>query len=280
MISKILKFISKYKGQIVFFVILLSLVAVLINSVKNDRAPKFNLSLMNVLGGLSEPIANIKNGITGENDSSEIEKLKKENENLRQELITAQLNRNQLDDLNALKASLGYVEDKTSQPPISAKVIAKNDGIYLKSFTISAGSANGVKKDSIVINGQGLIGRVYNVAQNYSKAVSIIDQDSPVSFQILDSSSDTGMLSQDSSNIKIEKESYIKGYMFNINSLVKVGDTVVTSSLGLYPEGIPIGKIVQIVPDEKNLLKYVVVEPFVNLKKVNDVLIFNKKNLD
>ncbi|MBS6062764.1 rod shape-determining protein MreC [Criibacterium bergeronii] len=280
MISKILKFISKYKGQIVFFVILLSLVAVLINSVKNDRAPKFNLSLMNVLGGLSEPIANIKNGITGENDSSEIEKLKKENENLRQELITAQLNRNQLDDLNALKASLGYVEDKTSEPPISAKVIAKNDGIYLKSFTISAGSANGVKKDSIVINGQGLIGRVYNVAQNYSKAVSIIDQDSPVSFQILDSSSDTGMLSQDSSNIKIEKESYIKGYMFNINSLVKVGDTVVTSSLGLYPEGIPIGKIVQIVPDEKNLLKYVVVEPFVNLKKVNDVLIFNKKNLD
>ena len=263
-----------------FFVILLSLVAVLINSVKNDRAPKFNLSLMNVLGGLSEPIANIKNGITGENDSSEIEKLKKENENLRQELITAQLNRNQLDDLNALKASLGYVEDKTSEPPISAKVIAKNDGIYLKSFTISAGSANGVKKDSIVINGQGLIGRVYNVAQNYSKAVSIIDQDSPVSFQILDSSSDTGMLSQDSSNIKIEKESYIKGYMFNINSLVKVGDTVVTSSLGLYPEGIPIGKIVQIVPDEKNLLKYVVVEPFVNLKKVNDVLIFNKKNLD
>lgn len=280
MISKILKFISKYKGQIVFFVILLSLVAVLINSVKNDRAPKFNLSLMNVLGGLSEPIANIKNGITGENDSSEIEKLKKENENLRQELITAQLNRNQLDDLNALKASLGYVEDKTSEPPISAKVIAKNDGIYLKSFTISAGSANGVKKDSIVINGQGLIGRVYNVAQNYSKAVSIIDQDSPVSFQILDSSSDTGMLSQDSSNIKIEKESYIKGYMFNINSLVKVGDTVVTSSLGLYPDGIPIGKIVQIVPDEKNLLKYVVVEPFVNLKKVNDVLIFNKKNLD
>lgn len=280
MISKILKFISKYKGQIVFFVILLSLVAILINSVKNDRAPKFNLSLMNVLGGLSEPIANIKNGITGENDSSEIEKLKKENENLRQELITAQLNRNQLDDLNALKASLGYVEDKTSEPPISAKVIAKNDGIYLKSFTISAGSANGVKKDSIVINGQGLIGRVYNVAQNYSKAVSIIDQDSPVSFQILDSSSDTGMLSQDSSNIKIEKESYIKGYMFNINSLVKVGDTVVTSSLGLYPEGIPIGKIVQIVPDEKNLLKYVVVEPFVNLKKVNDVLIFNKKNLD
>lgn len=280
MISKILKFISKYKGQIVFFVILLSLVAILINSVKNDRAPKFNLSLMNVLGGLSEPIANIKNDITGENDSSEIEKLKKENENLRQELITAQLNRNQLDDLNALKASLGYVEDKTSEPPISAKVIAKNDGIYLKSFTISAGSANGVKKDSIVINGQGLIGRVYNVAQNYSKAVSIIDQDSPVSFQILDSSSDTGMLSQDSSNIKIEKESYIKGYMFNINSLVKVGDTVVTSSLGLYPEGIPIGKIVQIVPDEKNLLKYVVVEPFVNLKKVNDVLIFNKKNLD
>lgn len=280
MISKILKFISKYKGQIVFFVILLSLVAVLINSVKNDRAPKFNLSLMNVLGGLSEPIANIKNDITGENDSSEIEKLKKENENLRQELITAQLNKNQLDDLNALKASLGYVEDKTSEPPISAKVIAKNDGIYLKSFTISAGSANGVKKDSIVINGQGLIGRVYNVAQNYSKAVSIIDQDSPVSFQILDSSSDTGMLSQDSSNIKIEKESYIKGYMFNINSLVKVGDTVVTSSLGLYPEGIPIGKIVQIVPDEKNLLKYVVVEPFVNLKKVNDVLIFNKKNLD
>ena len=136
-----------------------------------------------------------------------------------------------------------------------------------------------MKSDSIVVNGDGLIGRVYQVSQKYSKAVSIIDSRFPVSFQIIGRSSDTGMLSQDVSIMQIEDASLIKGYMFDVNSPVKIDDIVTTSGLGLYPAGIPIGKVQQIIPDEQNILKYIVVQPYVNFKKLDKVMVFNKKDL-
>ena len=64
--------------------------------------------------------------------------------------------------------------------------------------------------------------------------------------------------------------------MFDANSPVKVGEMVTTSGLGLYPSGIPIGKIEQVIPDDKNILKYVVVRPFVDFTNLNKVMIFNK----
>jgi len=87
------------------------------------------------------------------------------------------------------------------------------------------------------------------------------------------------MLSQDVSITQIEDASLIKGYMFDVNSPVKIDDIVTTSGLGLYPAGIPIGKVQQIIPDEQNILKYIVVQPYVNFKKLDKVMVFNKKDL-
>ena len=41
-----------------------------------------------------------------------------------------------------------------------------------------------IKRDSIVINGQGVVGIVYSVSNHYSKAISLIDSRASVSFKL------------------------------------------------------------------------------------------------
>ena len=67
---------------------------------------------------------------------------------------------------------------------ISSSVVGKNDGNWYTTFVIGVGKDDGVKKDSVVVNGDGLVGIVYEVSKNYSKAISILDTKSSVSFKV------------------------------------------------------------------------------------------------
>ena len=279
MFNVFIKGLVKWKKVIAAATVFLILAVMLINSIRYEKTSSINNKGFDVFTQMSLIGNKIRNKFVSDSTDSELEKLKEENRSLRDQLIKNTMQEEEVQELNNLKNALKFVTDKTASDFISADIVARNDGNYYNSFTISAGSDNGVKSDSIVVNGDGLIGRVYQVSQKYSKAVSIIDSRFPVSFQIIGRSSDTGMLSQDVSITQIEDASLIKGYMFDVNSPVKIDDIVTTSGLGLYPAGIPIGKVQQIIPDEQNILKYIVVQPYVNFKKLDKVMVFNKKDL-
>ena len=279
MFNVFIKGLVKWKKVIAAVTVFLILAVMLINSIRYEKTSSINNKGFDVFTQMSLIGNKIRNKFVSDSTDSELEKLKEENRSLRDQLIKNTMQEEEVQELNNLKNALKFVTDKTASDFISADIVARNDGNYYNSFTISAGSDNGVKSDSIVVNGDGLIGRVYQVSQKYSKAVSIIDSRFPVSFQIIGRSSDTGMLSQDVSITQIEDASLIKGYMFDVNSPVKIDDIVTTSGLGLYPAGIPIGKVQQIIPDEQNILKYIVVQPYVNFKKLDKVMVFNKKDL-
>ncbi|MGP1487694.1 MAG: rod shape-determining protein MreC [Peptoanaerobacter stomatis] len=279
MFNVFIKGLVKWKKVIAAATVFLILAVMLINSIRYEKTSSINNKGFNIFTQVSLIGSKIRNKFMSDSTDSELEKLKEENRSLREQLIKNTMQEEEVQELTNLKNALKFVTDKTASDFISADIVARNDGNYYNSFTISAGSDNGVKSDSIVVNGDGLIGRVYQVSQKYSKAISIIDSRFPVSFQIIGRSSDTGMLSQDVSITQIEDASLIKGYMFDVNSPVKIDDIVTTSGLGLYPAGIPIGKIQQIIPDEQNILKYIVVKPYVNFKKLDKVMVFNKKDL-
>lgn len=279
MIKKLINNIIKWKNVIIMLIVFSVLSIMLINSIRYERTSSINNKGFDILGKISQIGAKARNKFSFKSQENEIEKLKEENANIRNELIKNTMQKNDIDELNKLKKALNFVTDENANKFISAEIVAKNNGNYYKTFTISAGKSNNIRQDSIVVNGDGLIGRVYQVSDNYSKAISIIDNTSPVSFEIMGRNDDTGMLSQDIRIADIEDETLIKGYMFDANSKVKIGEIITTSGLGLYPAGIPIGTVEQIIPDTQNILKYVVVKPFVDLTNINKVLIFNKKEI-
>lgn len=184
-------------------------------------------------------------------------------------------------ELRELKGALNFIEDEYEQNYITTSIVAKNDGNYYTTFTLSAGENDGVKKDSIVLAGKGLVGRVYEVSPNYSKAISILDNKSSVSFEVLRNNEYTGIASQ---NINIDSETdfegFIKGYMFDIDYDVVPGDVIITSGLGMYPRGIQIGEIYEVIEDPNNLLKYVKIRPYVNFRNLGKLLILNPREIN
>lgn len=280
MLRRWMKTIDKHKITIVVIIIFLILVVILTKSIQSSKSTTVNNKTFNIANKISKGFNNIRIKFVGNIEQTQIDKLQEENANLRKQLIENTIKKSDLEKLQKLEKTLKFVTNKNASSFISSSIVAKNSGTYYKSFTISAGSKDGVKNDSIVVNADGLIGRVYEVSDNFSKAISILDNRSPISFEIMGRTSDTGILSQDNNILKISDESMIKGYMFDANSNVKVGEIVTTSGLGLYPSGIPIGKIHQVIPDNQNILKYVVVTPFVDLKSIDKVIIFNKTNIE
>ena len=54
---------------------------------------------------------------------------------------------------------------------------------------------------------------------------------------------------------------------------MKIGDEIITSGLGMYPKGVMLGKIVDIVEDKEGLLKTIKVSSYIDFKEIQRVLV-------
>ncbi len=198
---------------------------------------------------------------------SENKELLTENERLNKELVEARLDAEELADLEHLKEVLRYVDDLRIDNYITSNVIAKDVGNWYNMFMIDAGSNDGINKNSTVMNGNGLVGLVYEVGSNWSKVVTIIDNKTSIGFEVLDTEESYDGLLHGS------VDSIIRGNLFEPHAKVNVGNAIVTSGLGIYPKGILIGHISEVNYDSNNLLTEIVIEPSVNFRNINRVFI-------
>ncbi|HZX21079.1 MAG TPA: rod shape-determining protein MreC [Clostridia bacterium] len=236
------------------------------------------------IGNIITPIQNvanrginrIKGGIDSIADMAglrvENENLRKEIESLRQEVSKLNMTRSELEELRDLKYALNHINDDNEHNIISASIIGKSPSNWFNVFTIDAGENKGVKKDSIILNSDGLVGKVYEVGGNWSKVISIIDNSSSVSFQIMRDSNLQGIVTG-----SITGE--INGYLFDPLADIIIGDKIVTSGLGTYPKGIIIGEIIEIDKSGDHLLKTIKVEPAVNFRRITKVIIMEPVQL-
>ena len=269
---------------------LIGIVGISIGSNKGSNPIGANMG-MNSISTISSTInsgfnfvkGGFENIINFHKNAKKAEALEEENNKLQQEVIDLQ---NKLDDtqsLESLKSALNFVDEKYVAKTLSAKVVSKNDRNWYTTFVVSAGSKDGVKKDSLVMNGKGLVGVVYEVSNNYCKVVSLLDTKSSVSFKLAKNSEFKGIITY-GENIDDEADyrnsGLLQGYMFDLNYNVLPGDVVTTSGLGLFPEGIVIGKVEKVVEDKNNSLKYVIVKPNVDFKNIDDVVVVEPRNIN
>lgn len=225
---------------------------------------------------------NLEDIINFKENAKNLRKMEEENSKLKNEIIELKAQLDKVDSLKDLEKALNYVQEDYIKNSICASVVSKNDGNWYTSFTIGAGYDDGVKKNSIVVNGEGLVGVVYEVTKNYCKAISILDTKSSVSFKLLNNESFKGIITQNATIDNMENyknEGYLYGYMFDNSYEVLPGDVVVTSGLGIYPEGILIGEIDKVIDDKNQSMKYVVIKPYVNFKDIEEVMILEPRNI-
>ncbi|MEA4988831.1 MAG: rod shape-determining protein MreC [Anaerovorax sp.] len=228
-------------------------------------------------GGITqvqEPLSDAGNGVSNgfsgifrfRSVLKENEKLKAEISKLNQQIIKNRLSELELKELRELSSSLNYVGKDKSYNHVTADVIALDGSNWFNLFTINAGTKDGVKKDSIVVGGDGLIGRVLEVGNDWAKIISLIDENSNVSFQVSRNLQLLGILSGDG-------KGSLKGYMLDPEASVGEGDMLLTSGIGIYPQGIPIGKVSSVTLDTDSLLKTLTIEPVVYFKNIQKVTV-------
>lgn len=223
---------------------------------------------------VQEPLAAVANGISNTFGGifkfkyimEENEKLKAENSILRKENTSLVLSQADLAELRALSEALNYSGVAERDGVVSSDVIAMDGSNWFNIFTINSGTEMGIEKDDVVVNGVGLIGRIIDTGDGWSKVIGIIDESNKVSFKILRDSSLIGIVQGDGA-------SGLKGFMLDGKASVIEGDVLITTNIGIYPEGIEIGKISKVKFDNDTQLKNVTITPTVNFKNIQKVAV-------
>lgn len=139
-----------------------------------------------------------------------------------------------------------------------ARLVSVSTSVYSDSAIIHAGASEGVMKDQIVINDNGLVGRVIETSEHFSKVMLITDFGSRI--PVISSHSRLQAV------VAGIGESRARLLYLPDTSLLQVGEILMTSGDGkLYPSGLPIARVSKIIEDE------VYVTPLVDLSKMDFV---------
>lgn len=169
-----------------------------------------------------------------------------------------------------LRLMLEYKKATTQFDFVTAQVIARDPGTWTSIIMINRGVADGLVKDMPVVTAQGLVGSIVNVYSNAAKVQLILDPRTAVGALVQRPESRVaGIVEGSSSNSP-------SPHMVNIarDADIIKGDKIITSGFGgIYPKGLLVGEVLDIVNDEGGLLKYAVLKPAVDFDRLEEVLI-------
>ena len=198
-------------------------------------------------------------------ETNRIDSLKTENIELRKQL-------------EALKKELNIDYTLNEYTYLFATVINRNVSNWYNTITIDKGTYNGVTKDMVVVNSQGLIGKVVSTSTFTSD------------IRLITTSNTSNKISITISNGNNKVNGLIKKYNYKLKQLevegvsntksVAIGDYVYTSGLGeIFPSGILIGTVSEITTDEYDLSKIILVKPIADFDDINYVAILKRKEI-
>lgn len=190
--------------------------------------------------------------------------LKEENEKLQKEVTQHALSASELVDMQELAKALNYDFINGSEDIVTADVVSMDGNRWTNVFSIDRGTESGIKKGSIVICGEGLVGRVIETGKNWSKVTSVIDESSNISFKVDGNLNLLGV-------VEGAKDGRLTGYMLDNGASVSKGDMLVTSGMGMFPAGIRIGRITKVSMDSDRQLKKIEVKPAVDFNSMDKV---------
>jgi rod shape-determining protein MreC len=201
---------------------------------------------------------------------------KAENARLKREVSelrsNALLNAEKAKQYDALKRLLHYEQGPTFPHgfrAVNAAVISYPAGPYVHQLVIQAGSSSGLRVNSPVVSGDGLVGRVSNVFSDTAIVTLLTDSTSFVSARDLGTgvrgivhAGPGGTLILD----QVQKQ-----------LVVRRGDVIVTDGTrdarypDLYPFGIPIGRVSEVGVSDTATFLQIQVQPFANLGSLDSV---------
>lgn len=165
-------------------------------------------------------------------------------------------------------------EEMNDYTVAQATVIGRSPERWHETLTVNKGSVNGIKKNMAVITAEGLIGKVKSVSQFTSSVqlLSAMDPQNRISAKVQGKDETYGFIQGYDEE---KKALLLKGLLYEAK--VKKGTHVTTSGLGgVFPPGLVIGKVEDVIIDQYGLTQTAIVKPAANFYDVNNVMIVKR----
>jgi rod shape-determining protein MreC len=151
---------------------------------------------------------------------------------------------------------------------VAARVIGRPAGNWLQTITIDKGKNQGIRRNMTVVAPEGLVGRVISVTPNTAQVLLILDRDGAVG----------GMLQISRTPGVVEGMEDGSGRLQLVylphDTVVRPNQVVITSGFqGFFPKGLRIGYVTEVRLEPNGLLKYAVVQPFVDFDRLEEVIV-------
>lgn len=194
--------------------------------------------------------------------------------------------KSKLNELAQLKANVQSLEDENEKlrdildkeeslsdfEPIQATVIGRDPGRWNELVIINKGSTDGIKANMSVITSSGLIGKVKNSRQ-FTSTVQLLSSNDPmnrVSAEVLGG--------EQIHNGQIEgfdrEQEMLLLKRIPYEAKIEKGQLVQTSGLGgIFPSGLPIGTVEEVIPDEYGLTQTAYVKPGADFYDIEHVMV-------
>lgn len=211
-----------------------------------------------VFGGVEHAGSSIAGFFGGSSSSGQVHQLQQQVVQLRSELSQAQLDKTQYGQLHQLLMLAGYGRYRI----VAASVIAVGQG-YQQSVTLDAGSADGVKPNETVLNGQGLVGQVTSVTATTSTILLATDSSSVVGVSLAPSG-DLGWVTGPGTS-STGQDGMLKLSVIDTNAVLRPGEALVTSASvhdQPFVPGVPVGVIYKVINKAGSLTPEALVRPY------------------
>ena len=167
------------------------------------------------------------------------DELRRENQQLRLQAMQAQETASE----NARLRQLVGWQRQTSWKLKLAKVVLREPADWWRTVQIDLGSRDGLRVNLPVLTTDGLVGRISSVSLTRSQVVLLGDPNCKVSARVENEAHDTSVIGASG---PLDTEFVGLGYLSR-NANLKPAQNVVTSGEGgIFPPGIPIGKVVDV----------------------------------
>lgn len=279
--SRLSKQFRKYKDTVFFAVCLVfSLLLLTFSTPAGIRG--FGKIGFSLISGLQKGYYGVVDFFSGTiNSISELKKLKTEYDELKKTVEENYHFLNTLENLrieNELLKEQMHISRQLTYEHITTNVIAKDPGNFHSYFKIGCGSREGVQKYMPVIVSQrgkyGLVGLVIMTGYSTSDVMPLFSNGCSVAARLMESRYD-GLVS----GLGYTSDYILMEYVSQAaNDEIKIGDLVVTSGMqSIYPYGIPIGYVDQIVSGKGETTITLYLKPVIEFSQLEYVQVLKAK---
>ena len=266
--QQLINFIQKYRYFLFFLFLELITFQLIINNLSFHKS-KFINSASSITGDFYSKTNSIRDYFQIDTENKELLNenliLRNKLEKLSQSIDTSPITK--IFEKTDLRQRYSYIQGRIEKNQF------RNNYNFL---TINLGKKDSLVPEMGVINSKGILGITENVLQRYSRVRSILNKNSKINAK-LKNSDYFGTLTWDGLD-------YNNTQLLDIprQAKLKVGDTIITGGMSsIFPEGIPIGSIDNIVNEAsiKRIINIKLFNDMSNLKNIYVVKDFDKQQL-